>query len=138
MPDNLDLIRSGEFKAVCIKIGDEGGDGGENGDDSQGGITFINQQLTQIMTWIQNFQAHEHLHWSSWSSCVYKQTDGQCVATKTRQKTYDDGYAGDAEAEQQTEMCETPFIGWSEWKCAENVRILQYDSFPYDMNSKNV
>ena len=88
--DNLDLVQSGKFKPVCVRSGPTsgGGDGGQGGDDNGNGITYINQQLTQILTWIQNFQAHEHLHWTSWSSCLYKQTNGQCVATKIRKKTY--------------------------------------------------
>ena len=136
--DNLDLIKSGVFKAVCVRTTNgNGGDG--NNDVNNGGITYINQQLTQILTWIQNFQAHEHLHWTSWSSCLYKQIGGQCVATKTRHKTYgenkltrnlnylynkDDGSTADDKAEKQTEQCETPFIGWTDWKCAENVSFL--------------
>ena len=86
--DNLDLVQSGEFKPICVRTGCVGGNCGGDGDDNEGGITYINQQLTQILTWIQNFKAHEHLHWTSWSSCQYKQTNGQCVATKTRRKTY--------------------------------------------------
>ena len=83
-------MQSGKFKPVCVRSGPTsgGGDGGQGGDDNGNGITYINQQLTQILTWIQNFQAHEHLHWTSWSSCLYKQTNGQCVATKIRKKTY--------------------------------------------------
>ena len=83
--DNLDLVQSGKFKPVCVRTACPGGNcpGGTEGE-----ITYINQQLTQILTWIQNFQAHEHLHWTSWSTCQYKQINDQCVATKTRRKTY--------------------------------------------------
>ena len=87
--DNLELIRSGAFKVACPRTAGGGNNSGNgNGDVDEGGITYINQQLTQILAWIQNFQAHEHLHWTSWSSCLYRQIDGQCVASKTRRKTY--------------------------------------------------
>ena len=88
--DNLDLVQSG-FKLACVDSVPPCAGGncpGGNGTVTEVDITYINKQLINIMTWIQNFQAHEHLHWTSWSSCQYKQINGQCVATKTRRKTY--------------------------------------------------